>query len=150
MHLYQVNNSFLVNARNCLHWWSSLKWNPGECSRLWSRQLKRPDGRECWAGNAVLQVVEQTQIPLSVSTKRTELNWTGQISSVRAMWTRLYSASLGSILQLLYTGWFVSSDPPNIVQITVDREFAHITLKLHSKTNFLCMLPWLGHPLTAL
>ena len=32
--------------------------NQGESSRLWGRQLKRPDGRKCWAGNEVLQIVD--------------------------------------------------------------------------------------------
>ena len=29
-----------------------------ESSRLWGRQLKRPDGRKCWAGNEALQVFD--------------------------------------------------------------------------------------------
>jgi len=41
-----------------MHWWSDPGWNPGESSRLWGRQLKRPDGRKCWAGNEVLQGVD--------------------------------------------------------------------------------------------
>ena len=32
-------------------------WDPEESSRLWGRQLKRPDGRKCWAGSEVLQAV---------------------------------------------------------------------------------------------
>jgi len=41
-----------------MQWWSGPRWNSRESSKLWGRQLKRPDGRKCWAGSEVLQAVD--------------------------------------------------------------------------------------------
>jgi len=43
------------------------------------QQLKRPNGCKCWASSEVLQVVDGTQVPLSVSTG----GWNAVVRQVR-------------------------------------------------------------------
>jgi len=42
-HSLELSSRFHLGPDH-LHWWSGPRWNPGESSRLWGRQLKRPDG----------------------------------------------------------------------------------------------------------
>jgi len=47
-----------TSSWNSMHWWSGPGLNLEESPRLWVRQLKRPDGRKCWAGSEELRAVD--------------------------------------------------------------------------------------------